>query len=129
MTEEDYATILKTLSGNLAEGSKLSSEPSASVNPSIRWERNVTERKQESNEKATAESDGSPLSDSKAKSLVFSFKLDEIAALLYRGSSNLVCTYVNFFLIRVVWHAIVSFSIIMKVSFFNNFVSKFLFCY
>uniref|UniRef100_A0A158Q918 VP13A protein n=1 Tax=Elaeophora elaphi TaxID=1147741 RepID=A0A158Q918_9BILA len=89
MTEEDYATILKTLSGNLAEGSELSSVPSASVNPSARRERNVAERRQESTEKATSENDRSPLSESKAKSLVFSFKVDEIAALLYRGSSNL----------------------------------------
>ncbi|KAL3998071.1 N-terminal region of Chorein a TM vesicle-mediated sorter family protein [Acanthocheilonema viteae] len=89
MTEEDYATILKTLSGNLAEGSELSSEPSPSVNPPIRRERNVTERRQECTEKAASENNGNPLSDSKAKSLVFSFKLDEIAALLYRGSSNL----------------------------------------
>ncbi|EJW79468.1 hypothetical protein WUBG_09623 [Wuchereria bancrofti] len=89
MTEEDYATILKTLSGNLAEGNELSSVSSPSVNSSIRRERTVERRSQESNEKAVSESDGSPLSDSKAKSLVFSFKLDEIAALLYRGSSDL----------------------------------------
>lgn len=96
MTEEDYATILKTVNGNLAEGRELSSGPSPSVNPSTRRERNVAERRQESIEKLAPESDWSPLSDSKAKSLVFSFKLDEIAALLYRGSSNLVCIYGKF---------------------------------
>ncbi|VDP11245.1 unnamed protein product, partial [Onchocerca flexuosa] len=89
MTEEDYATILKTLSGNLAEGSESSSEPSPSINPSIRRKRSIDEKRQGSSEKAASESDEIPLSDSKAKSLVFSFKLDEIAALLYRGSSNL----------------------------------------
>ncbi|KAM3721577.1 Intermembrane lipid transfer protein [Dirofilaria immitis] len=89
MTEEDYATIMKTVSGNLAEGNELSSAPSPSVNSSTRRERNIDEKTQEYSERATSETDESPLSDSKAKSLVFSFKLDEIAALLYRGSSNL----------------------------------------
>lgn len=92
MTEEDYETILKTLSGNLAEGNDLSSEMSPSVNPSTGLERNIAERRQGSTEKAEPGNDGSQMSDSEAKSLVFSFKLDEIAALLYRGSSNLVCT-------------------------------------
>ncbi|VIO96842.1 Uncharacterized protein BM_BM5678 [Brugia malayi] len=88
MTEEDYATILKTLSGNLAEGSELSSASSLSVNSSIR-RKTLERRSQESNEKAASECNGRPLSDSKAKSFVFCFKLDEISALLYRGSSDL----------------------------------------
>uniref|UniRef100_A0A915Q109 Vacuolar protein sorting-associated protein 13A n=1 Tax=Setaria digitata TaxID=48799 RepID=A0A915Q109_9BILA len=92
MTEEDYATLLKTLSGNLAEGNQLSPEFSPSLNPSIRREKSVAEKRQESQEsieRAPSESSRSSLNDSVAKSLVFSFKLDEVAALLYRGSSNL----------------------------------------
>lgn len=122
MTEEDYATILKTLTGNFAEGSELSSMSSPSVDCSIQRETNVTERRHESSEKAVSEIDESPLSTSTAKSLAFSFKLDEVTALLYRGSSNLVCNYIKFLCSFIVdflrggFDVIQSFLSIMEIS-------------
>ncbi|VDN06934.1 unnamed protein product [Thelazia callipaeda] len=89
MTEEDYATIMRTLTGNLAEGNELPAEPSSSLSPLNVRRKSVDDDKHEISDKLKEKDLSDSQSDSKAKSLVFSFKLDEIAALLYRGSSNL----------------------------------------
>lgn len=103
MSQEDYATVMKTLSGNLAENfeedslTPIESTESTSTTKTKKDEVEETERE-------TAGKDGkslkkltqSELSTEPAKPekrFVFSFKLDDITAFLYSGSSNLVSSF------------------------------------
>lgn len=96
MTQEDYTTIMKTLSGNLAESGQEEpplppSPPPPAVAPPPRTDKSVDKAKDAGEKALTVKAvDKSPTAESSANAYVFSFKLDEIAALLYSGSSNLV---------------------------------------
>ncbi|VDK42182.1 unnamed protein product [Anisakis simplex] len=93
MSQEDYATVMKTLSGNLAEGadeketiqaSSQSQQPAAVVQSKSKEKDGDNQRKQ-----SKAISSATPPSQKSAKRIVFRFKMDEIAASLYSGSSYL----------------------------------------
>lgn len=97
MSQEDYATIMKTLSGNLAEGGAEKAAPpppapvahTASVSKTKEKETPMSAEKRVQTKTATTTPPTSPAEKS-AKRIVFSFKMDEVAASLFSGSSHLV---------------------------------------
>uniref|UniRef100_F1KPF0 Vacuolar protein sorting-associated protein 13A n=1 Tax=Ascaris suum TaxID=6253 RepID=F1KPF0_ASCSU len=96
MSQEDYATIMKTLSGNLAEGGAEKAAPpppapvahTASVSKTKEKETPMSAEKRVQTKTATTTPPTSPAEKS-AKRIVFSFKMDEVAASLFSGSSHL----------------------------------------
>lgn len=93
MSQEDYAIVMKTLSGNLAECAEpnelniVKSQPCSDISKRTEnKEQKIDEgKKTEIKFESLAAKTHSP-----AKRVAFAFTMDEIVASLYSGSSNLV---------------------------------------
>ncbi|VDM41632.1 unnamed protein product [Toxocara canis] len=95
MSQEDYATIMKTLSGNLAEGGgeKAAPQPTPVARTTSTAKPKDKETLTDSGKaqpKAVPSVPATPtVIEKSAKRIVFAFKMDEVAASLFSGSSHL----------------------------------------
>lgn len=89
-SREDYGVVMKTLSGNLAEGAPPgSTEVAAEKKPTTSADKKKDNENVEVKVEANIESTGSVEASNRTK-MEFLFEIESIAAQLYDGSSNLV---------------------------------------